>query len=379
MISPSGSLIAIAAVVILPALTIGGELPNLLPPCLALVALLAIASAIDAMRGLTGGRQISVAEEQSLKLFKGREFKISVKFGASGLRAGIELPSGLSSKTPVVALDTQGVAVFSVIAEERGRYEITRAFLSAVSPWRLWRTRFETPLKIDIRVFPDLEKERGAKLLFLRKQGGLRTLRIVGRGRDFERMRDYAPGDSFDEIAWKATARRGKPIVRVFQVERTQDVYVVVDSSRLSARGDALEQFVSASLMLALATENQGDNFGLVTFSGGVDHFVSPGRGRAHFARCRDTIFDLKPASVSPDFAEILTFLQLRIRRRSLLLFLTDLSDSMLAEAFLRDVRMLSRRHVVLVNRLNDDEVRPVFPEPCRRARTTSICAWRAI
>jgi uncharacterized protein (DUF58 family) len=149
--------------------------------------------------------------------------------------------------------------------------------------------------------------------------------------------------------------------VRVFQVERTQDVFAVIDSSRLGARSGAVEQYVSAALMLALAAENNGDNFGLVSFSNRVDHFVSPARGKLHFARCRDAIFDLKPTSVSPDFAELFSFLQLRVRRRSLLLFLTDLADPMLAEAFLKDIHLLSRRHVVLVNRLSDQQVRPLF------------------
>jgi uncharacterized protein (DUF58 family) len=122
-----------------------------------------------------------------------------------------------------------------------------------------------------------------------------------------------------------------------------------------------VEQFVSAALMLALAAENKGDNFGLVTFSDRVNHFVAPAHGKPHFARCREAIFDLKPSSVSPDFAELFSFLQLRIRRRSLLLFLTDLADPLLAETFLRDVHLLSRKHVVLVNRLSDEDTRPLF------------------
>jgi uncharacterized protein (DUF58 family) len=233
--------------------------------------------------------------------------------------------------------------------------------LRAASPWRLWRIRVAKEIKTEIRVFPDLEREPGGKLLLKKKMGGLRTQRTIGRGREFERLREYAPGDSYDEIAWKASARRGRPIVRVFQVERTQDVYAVIDSSRLGARSGAVEQYVSAALMLALAAENNGDNFGLVSFSDRVNHFVSPARGKLHFARCRDAIFDLQASSVSPDFAELFSFLQLRVRRRSLLLFLTDLADPMLAEAFLRDVHLLSRRHVVLVNRLRDQEVRPLF------------------
>ncbi len=193
------------------------------------------------------------------------------------------------------------------------------------------------------------------------RQWGARRLRLVGRGRDFERLRDYAPGDSFEEIYWKSTARHGFPIIKVFQVERTQDIYVIIDSSRLSTRHNALEQFVSSALTVALATENEGDNFGLVTFSDRVDHFIRAGKGKAHFSRCRDAIYDLSAKAVSPDFQDLFASLQLQIRRRSLLLFLTDLSDSMLAEAFGRDAQLLARKHLVIVHQLEDEESRPLF------------------
>jgi uncharacterized protein (DUF58 family) len=258
------------------------------------------------------------------------------------LEASLDLPPGLSTSVKIIKLKPgDNAAEFTCLPEVRGRYQVTRCYLRAVSPMRLWRVRLPKEIKTEIRVFPDLEREPGGKLLLMKKMGGLRTQRTIGRGREFERLREYAPGDSYDEIAWKASARRGRPIVRVFQVERTQDVFAVIDSSRLGARSGALEQFVSAALMLALAAENNGDNFGLVS--------------------CRDAIYDLQTATVSPDFAELFSFLQLRVRRRSLLLFLTDLADPMLAESFLRDVHLVSRRHVVLVNRLADQEVRPLF------------------
>jgi uncharacterized protein (DUF58 family) len=189
----------------------------------------------------------------------------------------------------------------------------------------------------------------------------MRTQRLAGRGREFERVRDYAPGDSYDEIAWKATARRSKPVVRVLQVERTQDIYAIVDSSRLSARNDAAEEFVTAALSMALATENAGDNFGLVAFSDRVNHFLPAVRGRAHFARCRDALFDLEPEQVSPDFAELFSFLQVHIRRRALLLFLTDLSDAILTEIFMEGAPMLARRHLVTLNTLSTGVDEPLF------------------
>jgi uncharacterized protein (DUF58 family) len=364
MIAPSAWLIWLSAVLVVPICALASLAPEWMGPCLLLLLIFGATATVDARLGSRRLSKVTVTAPAFLKWFKVRsaQFILTAARRGYSVEASLDLPPGLSATTKVlVVAPNEDIAQFTCLPETRGRYEVKLCYLRAVSPLRLWRVRAAKEIRTEIRVFPDLEREPGGKLLLRKKMGGLRTQRTVGRGREFERLREYAPGDSYDEIAWKASARRGRPIVRVFQVERTQDVYAIIDSSRLGARSGAVEQFVSAALMLALAAENNGDNFGLVTFSDRVNHFVSPTRGKAHFARCRDAIYDLQASSVSPDFSELFSFLQLRVRRRSLLLFLTDLTDPMLAESFLRDVHLLSRRHVVLVNRLSDKEVRPLF------------------
>jgi uncharacterized protein (DUF58 family) len=355
MIAPSAWLIWLSALLVVPVCTLTALAPQWAAACLLILASVAAIAIVDAALGTQRLSRVGVSAPPFLKCFKGRpaQFALAIT-GAPPLEASLDFPQGIS----IVA---NNIADFTLLPEARGRYQLKRCFLRAASPLRLWHVRAAKDIKTEVRVFPDLEREPGGKLLLMKKMGGLRTQTTIGRGREFERLREYAPGDNYDEIAWKASARRGRPIVRVFQVERTQDVYAVIDSSRLSARSAAVEQFVSAALMLALAAENNGDNFGLVSFSNRVDHFVSASRGKTHFARCRDAIYDLQSSSVSPDFGELFSFLQLRLRRRSLLLFLTDLADPMLAESFLRDIHLLSRRHVVLVNRLSDQQVRPLF------------------
>ncbi len=189
----------------------------------------------------------------------------------------------------------------------------------------------------------------------------MRNYRQVGRGREFERLRDYSPGDTFEEISWKATARHGRPIVRVSQVERTQDVYVVLDASRLSAREDAIEDFVRSALLLGLAAERQGDRYGLVVFSDRVDQFLRAGSGKAQYAACREVLYRVQPRKVSPDFAELFAFLQLHLRRRALLVFLTALDDPLLAETFARDMQVILRKHVAIVAVMKQAVVQPMF------------------
>jgi uncharacterized protein (DUF58 family) len=247
--------------------------------------------------------------------------------------------------------------------------------VEGASPLGLWAARKSVPIESEIRVYPNLLKDRKnlAALFLNRGQFGLHAQRQVGKGRDFEKLREYIPGDGYDEIHWKATARRGKPITKVLQVEKTQEVYVILDASRLSARkpdeeaggGDsALERFVTAALVLGLAAEKQGDLFGLLTFADRVEKFVRARNGQSHYNICRDALYTLQPKIVAPDFDELNTFIRSHLRRRALLIFLTALDDPAVAESFVRNIDLIRRQHLILVNMLQPRGVKPLFANP---------------
>jgi len=254
---------------------------------------------------------------------------------------------------------------------QRGLFAIDRCAIERKSPMGLWVVRRTLPVQLEIRVYPNLAAERQkAPAFFKRGRLGVHGQRQIGKGREFEKLREYAPGDGFDEIDWKATARRGHPITRVFQIERTQEVYIVLDASRLTARpagGDPresiLERNVTATLLLALAAEKQGDLFGLITFSDRVHDFVRARNGKVHYSACRDALYTLQPRAVAPDFDELFSFLRLRLRRRALLVILTELDDPVIAESFLKNVG-LARQHLMLVGVAQPPETRPVFENP---------------
>ena len=276
---------------------------------------------------------------------------------------------------------------------QRGNFRLTTAFLETPSRLGLWAIRRAAPVRCEIRVYPNLIAARKhlAALFLNRGAFGLHAQRQVGKGRDFEKLREYVPGDGFDEIHWKATARRGHPVTKVFQIERTQEVYVILDASRLSGRQvvsgsglqvsssaslaqletcnsqletSALERFITAALILGQAAEQQGDLFGLITFTDQVKTFLRAKNGKGHYAACRDAIYTLEPENVTPDFDEISAFVRTRLRRRALLIFLTSLEDPVLAESFVRNMSLLAGQHLVLVNMLKPDGANPLFTSP---------------
>ena len=302
----------------------------------------------------------------------GRELRLALPLPAE-FDAADELPATLPAN------ESRSAFVWEVTARRRGRFPLDRLFWEEASPLGLWARRGSFPVTGgEVRVYPDLLRERRQAAAVFLKRGGIggHAQRQVGRGREFEKLRDYVSGDAVEDISWKATARRRRLVSKVFRVERTQEVYVILDHSRLSARPaprpddpngaviTSLERCVTSALLLMLAAERQGDLFGLATFSDRVGSFLRAGSGPAHFDRCREAIHALEPALVSPDFEETCAFLRARLRRRALLVFLTALDDPLLGDLFTQQIEILSRQHLVLVNTLRPPGVSPLFAEP---------------
>jgi uncharacterized protein (DUF58 family) len=247
------------------------------------------------------------------------------------------------------------------IARARGDHALGEVHVEAGSPLGLWLVRQPRPVGFRFRVYPNLRDRATAALFLSTANLGMRVRRQVGKGKEFENLRHYLPGDSFEDIHWKATAKRGFPAVKLYRVEHAQEVYAILDSSRLSAREGILESFVDAALHLALVAEKQGDRFGLVTFSDRTHKFLRARSGMDHFRLCRETIYNLHAQRVSPDFRDVFTSLQLNLRRRSLLVFFTSLDDALLAESFEHDIPLLARRHLVLVNVRRTAALHPLY------------------
>jgi uncharacterized protein (DUF58 family) len=377
MMVPRARLLVWAAVVLLPFGTVSGMDTPARPFAVGVVVAFLIGAAIDAMLAPRAARGIRIELPDVLRASRDREVKLPVRIGntsqrAIPLRITLDVPPALGATIDetVVALPADAEWShfdWSLKPAERGKFTIGSARVEVSSPLGLWSFWKTSPARSEVRVYPNLLGERRnlAALFLNRGAVGLHAQRVVGKGRDFEKLREYIPGDSYDEIHWKATAKRGQPVTKIFQVERTQEIYVVIDASRLSARAagndHTLERFITAALVLGLAAEQQGDLFGLLTFSDKVETFLRARNGKAHYHACRDSLYTLQPREVTPDFDELSTFVRLRMRRRALLFFLTSLDDPVLAESFVRNMDLLCRQHLILVNMLQPAGVQPLF------------------
>lgn len=300
------------------------------------------------------------------------------------LRMTLELPPLLSPAVAVAEMRLEpGVGAWSfelaVVPERRGRADAGRYALETVSPFRFWTVRREGPSDLGLRVYPGLGLRPGrATLPESNPAAGMHRRRQAGKGREFDKLREYLHGDDYHDIHWKATAKRGFPVTKTFQVENTQQLYIVVDASRLGAiplsadpvdadTGHAprpLEYFLRTALRLGMAAERQGDRYGLMVASDRPLAFLPAAKGKGHFGRFRDSLAGLEAREESPDWTETFTSLRLRLGKRSMIFFLCSLDEPALAESFAEGVGLLSRRHLVSVVSLRSPSLRPVFHGP---------------
>jgi uncharacterized protein (DUF58 family) len=391
---PSTKLIIVAALVLLPVSVMAAMVPPASGAGIGLAALLVVIAAADAAasRHRLAGIRVSLPEVVRLSVGRDGRMPLSVENPAvtvRQIRLGLAFPPEIYSWHPDLRTDLPAAAGNSVVewpfkGLKQGLYRIHDCYLETPSRLGFWSVRRTETVRSEIRIYPDVLRER-KKLtgLFLNRGIGIHAQRQVGKGKEFEQLREYLPGDSYEDIHWKATARRGQPITKVYQLERTQQIYVIIDSSRLSARnsdplGDnastdgqnksagystIMERFTTAALVMGLAADRQGDVFGLLTFDDRVRKFVRAKNGRAHYDVCRDVLYTLQAQSASPDFTEVFTFIASRIRRRALLIFLTNLDDPVLAENFTANIDIISRKHLVLVNMVKPVGAEPLFSD----------------
>lgn len=390
MIVPTTRLLVWVTWICVPFAVLHSTVPETAALAWSVMAGFALVAGLDAWRSGVTLAGIKVQSAPVVRMQKGNEGFFPLEFHneqgmGRALRVGVVFPRPLGAVDE--ELDAVLPADFTVSRVQlrcrpslRGQYAVTLCVLQAPSPLGLWTRRVRSALQSEVRVYPNLmdERRRVAALFLNRGRYGLHAQRQAGKGREFEKVRDYVAGDSIEDIHWKASAKRGRPVTKVFQVERTQEVIIVLDASRLGmVRGadgnTAFERFISTALILALATRQQGDNFGLVVFSDRVLRFLPPRSGKNHFQVCRDMLYALEPKAVAPDFHEIATTIRLRLRKRALLVFLTSLADPATAEAFTKSVPPLCRQHLLVVNMIRPPSADPLFSDGTPVASTDEI------
>jgi len=171
-------------------------------------------------------------------------------------------------------------------------------------------------------------------------------------GTDFESLRPYVPGEDPRNIDWKATARRGTPISRNRQVERGQQLAVLLDAGRLMAetvgKFSKLEHALNAAVMLSYVVQKRGDALAVASFSNKIESFLPSLRGAALMPRVLESLYAVQARPVESDYWQAIAQVMTLLQRRSLVILLTDILDASASAGLINNLSRAAEKHLVL-------------------------------
>lgn len=246
-------------------------------------------------------------------------------------------------------------SIYHVEPLHRGKNRFRRVFLQMKSRLGLWTVYDERDIHQEVRIYPDIKAVHGVELLARRNrlaETGIRLSRLKGRGTEFDRLREYRRGDEFRSIDWKATSRHQELISREYVVEKNQNIIILIDCGRsMCNEAEGVTHFdraLNAAILLSYIALRQGDTVSLMACSNKVERWVPPIRGAGSIQKLIRQVYDLEPVYEASDYQLMSEQLQLRYRKRSLVVVLTHALDEVHLSHLSDSLRLMRWPHLVL-------------------------------
>ena len=244
---------------------------------------------------------------------------------------------------------------YSVRPLSRGvyRYGAVQAFVSTTLG--LVERRFSLDAAKEVAVYPGYLQLRKYELLAISDRltlAGIKRVRRVAQHAEFERIKEYIPGDDRRTMNWKATARRGRLMVNQYQDERAQQVISLIDTGRVMKMPfeglSLLDHAINAALVISSIAMHKEDRAGLITFSNTVHDIVPSGKQRGQMQRIMQVLYGQGIDHRETDIERLFGAVRRNVHQRSLLLLFTNYESVNALDRQLPFVQRLGRQHLVV-------------------------------
>ena len=289
-----------------------------------------------------------------------------------------DFSSLFSASSPSRLLCSGGAAAhlaYSLRPTRRGVYSFGHVLVFASTHLGLVERRYRCASPCDVCVYPSFQKLHQYELMAISQnlqQPGIKRIRRIGRNTEFEHIRDYLRGDDYRTVNWRATARLSRPMVNVYQDERSQQVFCIVDKGRVMQQAfegmTLLDYAINASLALSYVAMRKEDRAGLITFNDNLETFVAADRRPGHINKLMETLYAEQTNFEETDFSALSVGIGRHISKHSLLILFTNFMGLVSLQRQLPFLLQIARRHRLLVVFFDDVELQQFVDSPAATA-----------
>ncbi len=280
-----------------------------------------------------------------------------------------ELPEQLQKRDFRIIIQSKSkkneTITYEIRPLQRGEYLFgaLNIYLSSEIGLIQWRTQFTEPTAVP--VYPSIIQMKQLELKAfdqVTNQKGIKKIRRLGHSYEFEQIKSYVRGDDYRSINWKASSRRGTLMVNAYQDERAQQIYCVVDKSRVMRmpfNGLSLMDYaINTSLVISNIVLQKDDRAGLLSFSDVMGTALKAERKANQLNKIMAALYREKERSGEANYELLYYASRKLIKGRSLLLLFTNFESKYALERVLPVLRKINTLHLLVVVFFDNSEIR---------------------
>jgi len=287
--------------------------------------------------------------------------ELPIQFQIRDFEESLVLPAGAEKKLS-----------YTVRPVKRGAYFFGKLHLFIRSFLGLLERRLsylEDPMEVP--VYPSILQMKNMELMAFNRistRQGIKRIRRIGHSYEFEQIKNYVRGDDYRSVNWKASSRRHSLMVNQYQDERSQQVYCVIDKSRVMRMPfndlSLIDYAINASLVISNIALQKYDKAGLITFSDKLGATLKADSKATQLNKILSALYKEKERSLEANYDLLYYASRKLISGRSLLLLFTNFESNYALERVLPVLRRINRMHLLVVIFFENTEVRDFARQP---------------
>ena len=323
---------------------------------------------------LLSRKQIMYAErtvQAIISLYDENKVLIRIK-NLSGLNLNItiydDLPYQLQKRDFVIhsslKKDEEKLFEYFIVPKRRGEYVFGNIIILVSSSLGFASRKIEFYQKTAVHVYPSVIQMKKFELkspLLAAQNEGIKKIRRIGHTYEFEHIKEYVMGDDSRTINWKASGRRATLMVNQYEDEQSQQIYSIIDKSRIMRMTfndlTLLDYSINTSLVLSNLILQKHDKAGLITFSDKIGTIITAEKSKQQLKKIFEALYNEKENFLEADYELLYHIIRKVIKNKSLIFLYTNFESIQAFERILPILRQISKLHLLVVIFFENEEV----------------------
>jgi len=256
---------------------------------------------------------------------------------------------------------------------KRGEYDFgfIRTYIS--SPLGLINRRYNFDGAKVLPVYPSFINLGQYELMAVSRyltEFGIKKIRKIGQSSEFDQIKNYVGGDDIRTINWKATARKGGLMVNTYTDEKSQNIYCIIDKSRVMRmpfEGLSLLDFaINATVALSKVAMLKEDKAGLITISENIGSVVPADRKASQLGSIMNVLYKEKTRYLESNLEALYSAIRSVVKQRGLLVFFTNFESLSALQRQLPYLKRIAKYHLLVVVFFENTELKELSTEPAK-------------